>query len=97
MRPWLPQATRYGLLYPASVALIALLLGLLPAVPERGPLFFVSMVGAFVAFLSMWGDQAPTAGALPDDPAERLPVAWRMFLVGMGLLVFAWIGMLLPY
>lgn len=97
MRPWLPQVARYGLLYPLAIALLALVLGLLPMIPERAPLFFVSMVGAFVAFLSMWGDEAPTADALPDEPSERLSVPWRMFLIGIGLLVFAWIGMLLPY
>jgi hypothetical protein len=97
MRPWLPQAARYGLLYPAAIALIALFLGFLPAIPERAPLFFVSMVGAFVAFLSMWGEEAPTVAALPQDPMEPLTTPWKMFLGGLGLLMFAWIGMLLPY
>jgi hypothetical protein len=96
MRPWLSSALTYGLLAPLAVAILALLLGLLPGVPTRAPLFVVSIVGAVLAFLSMWGDNAPTLASLPSGRMESLPVPWRMFLLGIGLFVISWLGMSLP-
>lgn len=93
MRPWLPEAARYGLLYTGIVALLALVLGFIPGVPTQAPLFTVSILGAIIAFLSMWGDEGPTVSSLPSGRAERLPVPWRMFLLGVGLFVFSWVGM----
>lgn len=93
MQPWVPEAARYGLLYTGVVALFAFVLGFIPGVPSQAPLFTVSIVGAIIAFLSMWGGEGPTVSSLPSGRAERLPVPWRMFLLGVGLFVFSWVGM----
>lgn len=97
MRPWLPDAATYGLLYAGIVALAAFVAGFVPGIPTRAPLFAVSMVGAVLAFLSMWGGDAPTLSSLPSGRTEVLPVPWRMFLLGVGLFVLSWLVMALPY
>lgn len=95
MRPWVGDAGRYALLYAGGAVVGAVLLGLLPGVPLYAPTFVVSMAGAVLAFLSMWGDNAPTFESLPSGRTEALPVPWRMFLLGAGLFSLAWVAMLL--
>ncbi|MFB6111701.1 MAG: hypothetical protein ABEJ35_04100 [Halobacteriaceae archaeon] len=96
MRAWLPKAATYAVGYAGGIAVLAFLVGLVPGVPAQGPLFGVSIIGAFLAFLSMWGDQVPTLATLPRTRGEALPVPWRMFLLGIGLFAFTWLVMLLP-
>lgn len=96
MRQWHVDAGRWTILYGGGPALVALLLGYIPGIPIRAPLFVTSLVGAFLAFFSMWGDNAPTLSSLPSGRQEMLPVPWRMFLLGLGLFVLSWIGMALP-
>lgn len=97
MRQWHTDAGRWALLYAGGVAVGALLVGLIPGVPDRAPLFITSLSGAFLAFISMWGDNAPTLSSLPSGKHEALPIPWRLFLLGVGLFALSWIVMSLPW
>lgn len=97
MRPWVRQATRYAGLYAGGLVAAAVLLGFVPGIPFRGPVFVLSIFGAVIAFLAMWGAEEPSVKDLPTDHTESLPVPWRMLLFGGGILVMTWTIMLLPY
>lgn len=97
MQPWVRQASTYGGVYAGGLVAGALLLGLVPGIPPRGPVFVVSILGAIVAFLAMWGADEPTMDDLPNNHDEMLPVPWRMLLFGGGTMVLSWAVMLIPY
>lgn len=96
MRPWLRQAGTYAVLYAGALVAGAVAVGLIPGIPVRGPVFAISIFGAIVAFLALWGEE-PAVEDLPSTPEEVLPVPWRMLLFGGGTLVLSWAVMLLPY
>lgn len=97
MRPWLREALRYAGLYAGTLVAAAVLLGLVPGIPFRGPAFALSIFGALVALLAMWGADEPTVDDLPTRPDESLPVPWRMLLFGGGILLMTWTILFAPY
>lgn len=97
MEPWIRQAGTYAVVYAGALVAGAILVGLVPGIPTRGPVFAVSIFGAIVAFLAIWGSEEPTLDDLPRASDEVLPVPWRMLLFGGGTMVLSWAVMLLPY
>ncbi|MFB6103680.1 MAG: hypothetical protein ABEJ57_01155 [Halobacteriaceae archaeon] len=97
MRPWVRQAGTYAIGYAGVLVLAALAVGVIPGIPLRGPVFAVSILGAIVAFLAIWGAEEPTVEDLPETQEEGLPVPWRMLLFGGGVMVLSWTVMLVPF
>lgn len=83
--------------YAGGLVLAALAVGVIPGVPPRGPVFAVSILGAGVAFLAIWGAEEPTVDDLPETHEDALPVPWRMLLFGGGVMLLSWAVMIVPF